>query len=627
MEQNINNSQYDFLWKLLADPATDAHLYNYNLQRLVNDFPQSGILQALLAHASDEKNLRRASVYFNARSLYKLINSPSAIGSVANDRIVIQPNGHASNLSGYQTHSVDTSGADNYFSDLPAAESAIEETEHTWAHQPEAIEHEVTQTVAGEHQHVEETISHTPAPEESFETLHNEPHEIAAPEHVHEAPVEAAAEEIHPESSIVHEVLNEANVEEHAPADELPAIETEITEAVRKHDPFEYGYNHANAVYNTGIEAVKSEEETHQPIEQVNETVHAVEHTEVAAPADHHDLQEEVPVEHHFAEHIDDTPNEEHSAPVEEVFHEIAALEHVHENDEPVASFSESIAHEEAPEETHQTEATEHPNHNIEEETFDEIVGIDQINLHDEADRLILGSIASSDYFLFDRAFGEHKDATPVDDSPVTVAQPLAEEPVKNKPVADTTEPVFGAPAAEEADQQDVSKYHDEKMPYSFLWWLDKTRKEHATINQPYAETEKPVSTTKKRANTDELQQQYYENIFHITSVEELDKSVPPPAEPFNLDPLKKEHVIIERFIQEEPQIKPQSSDKLDNENKAKKSSEDRDEMVTETLAAIYSDQMLYHKAIASYRKLMLKFPEKSSYFAGKIEQLEKKTN
>jgi hypothetical protein len=48
---------------------------------------------------------------------------------------------------------------------------------------------------------------------------------------------------------------------------------------------------------------------------------------------------------------------------------------------------------------------------------------------------------------------------------------------------------------------------------------------------------------------------------------------------------------------------------------------------VSETLAQIYIDQMLYHKAIATYKKMMLKFPEKSRYFASQIEQLEKKTN
>jgi len=101
VEQNLDNNQNDFLWTLMANPATDAHLYAYNLQRLVNDFPQSGMLQALLAHASDNKNLRQASVYFNPRSLFKLINSPASFVGVPDDRIVIQPgigvNGYAPN--------------------------------------------------------------------------------------------------------------------------------------------------------------------------------------------------------------------------------------------------------------------------------------------------------------------------------------------------------------------------------------------------------------------------------------------------------------------------------------------------------------------------------------------------
>jgi len=92
-------------------------------------------------------------------------------------------------------------------------------------------------------------------------------------------------------------------------------------------------------------------------------------------------------------------------------------------------------------------------------------------------------------------------------------------------------------------------------------------------------------------------------------------------------DPKNKEDRIIKKFIAEEPHITTPSVDKLDNENKAKRSSEDLDELVTETLAKVYTDQMLYHKAINTYKKLMLKFPEKSRYFADQIQILERKNN
>jgi hypothetical protein len=124
VEQHINNSQNEFLWNLLANPANDAHLYAYNLQRLVNDFPQSGVLQALLAHASEDKNLKQASVYFNPRSLFKLINAPSTLVGVPDDRIIIQagisPNGS------YQNNN------EPHFNDVDVETQPEEKTESHW---------------------------------------------------------------------------------------------------------------------------------------------------------------------------------------------------------------------------------------------------------------------------------------------------------------------------------------------------------------------------------------------------------------------------------------------------------------------------------------------------------------
>ncbi|WP_052670600.1 tetratricopeptide repeat protein [Draconibacterium sediminis] len=47
------------------------------------------------------------------------------------------------------------------------------------------------------------------------------------------------------------------------------------------------------------------------------------------------------------------------------------------------------------------------------------------------------------------------------------------------------------------------------------------------------------------------------------------------------------------------------------------------EELVTETLALIYFQQKNFDKALDAYKKLSLKYPEKSVYFAGRIEEIE----
>jgi len=80
---------------------------------------------------------------------------------------------------------------------------------------------------------------------------------------------------------------------------------------------------------------------------------------------------------------------------------------------------------------------------------------------------------------------------------------------------------------------------------------------------------------------------------------------------------------LIRKFIETEPQIsKPQKASFYSAVEMARKSTEERDDIVSETLASVYAQQGDIARATRIYQKLCLLYPEKSSYFAVLIKNL-----
>ena len=85
---------------------------------------------------------------------------------------------------------------------------------------------------------------------------------------------------------------------------------------------------------------------------------------------------------------------------------------------------------------------------------------------------------------------------------------------------------------------------------------------------------------------------------------------------------LEKKFDLIEKFIELNPKI-PQAKDSMSVPANVAKSNEMPSSIMTETLAQIYLEQKKYTKAIQAYDILILKYPEKSSFFADRIKNIK----
>jgi len=91
---------------------------------------------------------------------------------------------------------------------------------------------------------------------------------------------------------------------------------------------------------------------------------------------------------------------------------------------------------------------------------------------------------------------------------------------------------------------------------------------------------------------------------------------------------------LIDKFLSSDPapikmekKYMPEESSLETHNEMVTKSVSESEEMITETLAMILFEQKKYDKALDAFKKLSLKYPEKSVYFATRIEEIEKLKN
>jgi len=155
----------------------------------------------------------------------------------------------------------------------------------------------------------------------------------------------------------------------------------------------------------------------------------------------------------------------------------------------------------------------------------------------------------------------------------------------------------------------------DEKLEQSILFSIDTSGIKNITTNQEISakqseeEEVKKISETEKFSFTQWLhlaqkQRIYAENNTKIT-----------PQKQKKMD-------IIDKFIETNPKIIPRQTapikfvlDEKSSENTI---------LMTETLAELYLKQKKYKKAIEAYEILILKYPQKSSFFANQINYIKK---
>ncbi|QYJ67186.1 tetratricopeptide repeat protein [Flavobacterium litorale] len=160
----------------------------------------------------------------------------------------------------------------------------------------------------------------------------------------------------------------------------------------------------------------------------------------------------------------------------------------------------------------------------------------------------------------------------------------------------------------EEAEEEIISETETVTSTPENSIDVNSTTKEKLAIGKPIPFTEKETHSFSE-----------WLQLSKITPIVREEKTTNPPQTERGLDTKLD---LIDKFIEANPKITPVKNTSTSNTPTTSNSNNDSS-LMTETLAKVYLEQKKYAKAIQAYEILILKYPEKSVFFADRIADIK----
>ncbi|MAP53530.1 hypothetical protein [Altibacter sp.] len=140
------------------------------------------------------------------------------------------------------------------------------------------------------------------------------------------------------------------------------------------------------------------------------------------------------------------------------------------------------------------------------------------------------------------------------------------------------------------------------------------------------SETEEIVEATNAPLEFKKEDTHSFSEWLKLTKAQPIDRSSEGDTAKETVLEKERKFELIEKFIQQNPKLKP-ASEAVSRKDLAEPFTQAADALMTETLAKVYMQQKNYVKAIQAYKILILKYPEKSGFFADQIRAIKKLIN